>query len=115
MTDMDRRQPHLLGRRVWYPAETRTPPLLGGVHIGLAPVRSDSGTHLVEAAAAVDGPIVARQERHECLTSAFRTYRGVHLTLSVAPACRNPQRSILLGDGTAALAPLRLVHEPLLG
>src|SRR5688572_23400380 len=77
---------------------------------------SGSGAHLVEAVGAVHGPVVARKEGHERLSTALGTRGRVHLSLSpVAAPARDAQGSVLLGDGSAALASLRLVHQPLAG
>src|SRR3990170_3350927 len=77
---------------------------------------SGAGANLVEAVRAVDRSIVAREERHQGLAPALGADRGVHLALPPVPAAgADPQRTVLLGDGAAALATLGLVDEALAG
>src|SRR5579859_1733016 len=74
---------------------------------------SGAGPHLVEAARAVDRPVVPRQERDERLATAFGADRGMHLALAAIPAA-DAEGSVLLGDRPTALAALGLVDETLL-
>ena len=83
----------------------------------LASGGSGAGTHLVEAVRAVDRTIVAREEWHEGLSATLGADRGMHLALTAIPVASpsDPQGSILLCDGSAALAALGLVDQPLAG
>jgi len=79
---------------------------------------SGPGANLVEAVGAVDRPVVAWKEWHECLPAALRADCGVHLalpTVTVLAAASDAKGAILLRDGSAALAALWLVHQPLAG
>src|SRR5688500_4174682 len=90
-------------------------PPSGGAVIGPGK-GSGPGADLVEAVRAVHRPVVAREERHERLSAALGADGGVHLALApVGPSGADAEGAVLLGDGAAALAALRLVDEPLAG
>jgi len=94
--------------------ETKAPPA-GGAQIQAGGL-SGAGSHLVEAVGAVDRTVVARQERHERLAAALRAHGGMHLPLAPVPvSAPDPEGPVLLGDGTTALASLRLIDESLAG
>ena len=67
-----------------------------------------SRANLVEARAAVDGPVVARRERYDGLTPAGPADRGMELARAFAGAGS-------LGSGTARWASLGVVGQPLRG
>src|SRR5687768_5300774 len=79
---------------------------------------SGSGANLVEAVGAIDRPVVAGQEGNQSLPAALGAYRRVHLPLSAIAAASpstDAQSAVLLCNRSAALAALRLVHQPLAG
>ena len=78
---------------------------------GLGPGRDAgerAGAHLVEAAAAVDGAIVAWRERHDGLSPAGPADSGMELARPLVGTSA-------LGHGTAGWAALRIVGQALRG